>query len=171
MMRMWQGAVGVVRLPGLVSPAYVVAHPADGILSDYYELLFRTDGCKNEINRNSRGIVSDRNRLYWDQFKRLYLPVPPFAEQQEIVARIAVDLSGLNAAISRAEHEIALIREYRTRFVADVVTGQVDVREAAAKLPDEPEDLASVDDAETLLESEESLNESDLEAETVERHV
>jgi type I restriction enzyme S subunit len=40
--------------------------------------------------------------------------------------------------IDRTNGEIALMREYRTRLVADVVTGQLDVREAAAKLPEEP---------------------------------
>jgi type I restriction enzyme S subunit len=40
-------------------------------------------------------------------------------------------------AISRLEREIELLREYRTRLVADVVTGKLDVREAAARLPDE----------------------------------
>ena len=34
------------------------------------------------------------------------------------------------------EHEISLLREYRTRLVADVVTGKLDVRAAAAELPD-----------------------------------
>jgi len=42
-----------------------------------------------------------------------------------------------NFAISRLEREIDLLREYRTRLVADVVTGKLDVREAAATLPDE----------------------------------
>lgn len=40
-----------------------------------------------------------------------------------------------NTAISRLEREIELLREYRTRLVADVVTGKLDVREAAARLP------------------------------------
>ena len=39
----------------------------------------------------------------------------------------------------RARREIGLLREYRTRLIADVVTGKLDVREAAAKLPDELE--------------------------------
>ena len=43
----------------------------------------------------------------------------------------------MNTAISRLEREIELLREYRTRLVADVVTGKLDVREAAARLPDE----------------------------------
>ena len=44
-----------------------------------------------------------------------------------------------NHAITRAEREIALLREFRTRLIADVVTGKLDVREAAARLPDEAE--------------------------------
>ena len=55
--------------------------------------------------------------------------------------------------------------------MADVVTGQLDVREAAAKLPQKPEQLEPIDDAETLVESEEVPNESDLDAEAAEEHV
>ena len=76
MMRMWQGAVGVVLTDGMVSPAYVVARPRTSATNTtYYELFFRTDACKGEVNRQSTGIVSDRNRLYWDSFKQLKLPV------------------------------------------------------------------------------------------------
>src|SRR6185312_14871191 len=45
MMRMWQGAVGVVPMDGLVSPAYVVAEPSDAVSSSYFALLFRTSAC------------------------------------------------------------------------------------------------------------------------------
>ncbi len=41
----------------------------------------------------------------------------------------------LNTAIARTEREIALMQEYRTRLTADVVTGKLDVRPAAAHLP------------------------------------
>lgn len=36
----------------------------------------------------------------------------------------------MTAATARAQREIELLSEYRTRLIADVVTGQVDVREA-----------------------------------------
>ena len=48
--------------------------------------------------------------------------------------------AGIDAAIARARRQIELIQEYRTRLIADVVTGKLDVREAAARLPDEPDD-------------------------------
>ena len=73
MMRLWQGAIGVVPTDGLVSPAYVVARPLDAAEAVYYDHLFRTNSYKQQVNRNSRGIVSDRNRLYWDGFKRMAL--------------------------------------------------------------------------------------------------
>lgn len=50
------------------------------------------------------------------------------------------ELAGLNTAIARYEREIALLREYRTRLTADVVTGKLDVRAAAAQLPEEAEE-------------------------------
>ena len=49
----------------------------------------------------------------------------------------------IDAAIARTQRQIELIEEYRTRLIADVVTGKLDVREAAAGLPEETE----VDDA------------------------
>ena len=48
--------------------------------------------------------------------------------------------TGIDAATARARRQIELLEEYRTRLIADVVTGKLDVREAAAGLPDEPDD-------------------------------
>jgi type I restriction enzyme S subunit len=66
------------------------------------------------------------------------VPIPPLDEQDAIVAYVEEQTHGINKSISLIRREIDLIREYRTRLVADVVTGKVDVRAAAAALPDEP---------------------------------
>jgi type I restriction enzyme, S subunit len=136
-MRMWQGAVGVAPINGLVSPAYVVLNPRSDTCSEYYDFIFHTNFYKQQVNRQSTGIVSDRNRLYWDSFKQMPNIFPPRFEQEEIVSFILSETSNLNTAISNLEREINLLREYRTRLVADVVTGKLDVREAATHLPDE----------------------------------
>ena len=61
MMRMWQGAVGVVPVDGLVSPAYVVAKPLRGTEPRYFNALFRT---KSEyIRRSQRVLTWHRQRL------------------------------------------------------------------------------------------------------------
>ena len=134
-MRMWQGAVGVSPNDGLVSPAYVVLSPRASTCPEFYNFIFHTDIYKQQVNRQSTGIVSDRNRLYWDSFKQMPNVCLPSSEQEAIVAFIHSETSGLNTARSRLESDIQLLREYRTRLVADVVTGKLDVREAAAALP------------------------------------
>ncbi len=135
MMRMWQGAVGVVPVDGLASPAYVIAKPLAGVNSEYFSYLFRTDIYKREINRNSRGIVSDRNRLYWDDFKQLPSPVPEFTEQESIIEAIGSEKAKIDRAIRTAQREIELICEFRTTLISDAVTGKLDVRTLARREP------------------------------------
>ena len=70
--------------------------------------------------------------------KDVYFHLPSLAEQDGIIEHIDSSLAVFNTAITRTEREIALMQEYRTRLTADIVTGKLDVREAAAKLPDLP---------------------------------
>jgi type I restriction enzyme, S subunit len=73
---------------------------------------------------------------------------PPFEEQESIVVFLDDVISKTERSILRLEREIELLREYRTRLVADVVTGKLDVREAAARLPEERDksDLSGLSD-------------------------
>jgi type I restriction enzyme, S subunit len=154
MMRMWQGAVGVAPVDGLVSPAYVVARPLEGTEPRYFSNLFGTAAYMGEVDRYSRGIVKDRNRLYWEDFKQMPSPCPPTGEQVLIADAIDQGTQAVKDAIERTQREINLVREYRTRLIADVVTGKLDVREAAARLSDE-EKSEELEGAEGLAEEEE----------------
>jgi type I restriction enzyme, S subunit len=136
MMRMWQGAVGIAPTDGLVSPAYVVARPYAKTCAEYYAYLFRTAAYMREIDVFSRGIVPDRNRLYWESFKQMQSAYPPFDEQEVIARALDVQTAEFGKAASVIEREIALLHEFRTRLVADVVTGKLDVRALAADLPE-----------------------------------
>ena len=60
-----------------------------------------------------------------------------------------------DSAIDRARRQIELLREYRTRLIADVVTGKLDVREAAARLPDEVEEPEPREETDALTDGEE----------------
>jgi type I restriction enzyme S subunit len=64
----------------------------------------------------------------------------PVEEQKAIVVHIDTESAPLENIINRTEREIDLLREYRTRLIADVVTGKLDVREAAALVPDGTDD-------------------------------
>ena len=58
------------------------------------------------------------------------LLIPPRSEQDRIVKWVDTQLNQITLAIERANKEITLLHEYRTRLIADVVTGQMDVRGA-----------------------------------------
>ena len=133
---------------------------------DYMFLVLRS--MKQELLLEAP--VNTQGNLNVERVGAMAVPFPPLEEQFTIVEFAEKKTAPLSSAIKRAEREIALIREYRTRLVADVVTGQLDVREAAAKLPDEPPELEPVDEPETLVESEEAL-ESDLDVDAVEERV
>jgi type I restriction enzyme S subunit len=66
-----------------------------------------------------------------------------------------VETASFDSTITRLEREIELLREYRTRLVADVVTGKLDVREAAARLPEVADEPEALDDCEALFEGDE----------------
>ena len=134
MMRMWQGAVGVAPADGLVSPAYVVAKPIPGIDSRYFDHLFHTGAYMSEVDKYSRGIVKDRNRLYWEDFKQMPTPCPPSDVQAAIADAVDSRTDTTSACIRNIRSQMSLAREYRGRLVADVVTGKLDVRQAAADL-------------------------------------
>ena len=92
--------------------------------------------------------MKDRNRLYWEDFKRMLLVTRRSAEQLEIADAIDARCGEIDTSIQRVRQEIELLREYRTRLIADVVTGKLDVREAAARLPDEVEESEPLDGTE-----------------------
>lgn len=135
----WMGALGVSTCSGIISPAYAVYRPRRpaAIVGVYLDGLLRSRPYVSNIICRSTGVRSSRLRLYPDEFFRLPIIQPPAEEQQRIVQAIQRETAEMNAAISRLDREVELLREYRTRMVADVVTGKLDVREAAARLPDE----------------------------------
>ena len=98
----------------------------------------------------------DRKDLF-----QIVIAVPPVAEQKWAVQAIEAATDSFTNAISMAGREIDLLREYRTRLIADVVTGKLDVREAAAELP-EVDPLAE-DDLDGTIHDGENSNLGELE--------
>jgi type I restriction enzyme S subunit len=111
-----------------------------------------------QIDEYSHGIVKDRNRLYWEDFKRMPSPCPPRDEQVQISDTIDRVTQNLTDAMCRTKDEIELLREYHTRLIADVVTGKLDVRVAAARLPDEADELYPIVETDTSIEWEEDAD-------------
>ena len=81
------------------------------------------------------------------RYGRLHIALPPKEEQQLILIGLRRQTRGIDATISRARRQIDLLHEYRTRLIADVVTGKLDVREAAAQLGEQPDGEDRIDEA------------------------
>ena len=101
------------------------------------------------------GKLGTQLNLNTDTVGNISLGWPPSEEQAAIVSFLDRATADLDAATTSAQRETSLLREYRTRLIADVVTGKFDVREAAARLPDEVEELEPLDEADALIDGEE----------------
>ncbi len=84
--------------------------------------------------KNSAFILSTIQNISAEKYANLHVPCPPLSEQLQIIRYLDKATADIDATIDRARREIGLLGEYRTRLIADVVTGKVDVREAAAEL-------------------------------------
>ncbi|GGG39179.1 hypothetical protein GCM10010964_28440 [Caldovatus sediminis] len=128
MMRAWQGGFGTVAVPGMVSPAYVVARPKTSTRTAFVELLLRTPCAVEEMRRHSRGVTDFRLRLYWEEFKDIKVVLPPLEEQNTILGFIEAETKKLDTLTTEAERAIALLKERRAALISAAVTGRIDVR-------------------------------------------
>src|SRR5690606_38204063 len=97
-----------------------------GTCSRYFELLFRTDAYRNEVNKFSRGIVSDRNRLYWEDFKQIASPVPTPEEQAAIVRFLDYVDRRIRRYIRAKQKLIGLLEEQKQAVIHRAVTRGLD---------------------------------------------
>ena len=114
-----------------------ILRPRDEITGSFLNLALRTQGAKVQFNIQARGVT--RYGLTHNSILSVQLPLPPHQEQQAIVDYLTKANGGINETVARSQHQIDLMNEYRTRLIADVVTGQLDVREDADQLPAAPE--------------------------------
>ncbi len=154
-MRSFQGGLERAWERGCIRSSYVVLRPSRSLCVSYFAQLFKSYGYIGALQATAN-FIRDGQDLNYDNFCAVDLPWPPLEEQERIAAAIDSALAGLVKTAQRAEREIALLREYRTRLIADVVTGKLDVRAAAAVLPEEGEEAEASEDG-----ASEEVEESD----------
>jgi len=137
--------VGLSHHAGMITGAYTVLESRSADIVAFLELFYIAMDDRKLLSPLYSGL---RNTIPKERFLGTKTPIPPEDERTEILRAVKERTASLNTAISRLESEITLLREYRIRLVADVVTGKLDVREAATRLPDEEllPDLAAADD-------------------------
>jgi type I restriction enzyme S subunit len=124
------------------------------VTDKYFEFVLRTPACRIELRKRAKGIVQGFWRLYTDDFYDIRVPVPPLKEQKQIVLFLDAHLEDLNAKIDQIRRGIIFLGEYRTRLIADVVTGKLDVRGVELPELNNVEEVSGVED-EDLEDSEE----------------
>jgi len=114
------------------------------------------------------GHLSTIAHLTGDKLRAHRFPFPPVTEQESLVSFLDSALKQVDQTVTTAVREISLLREYRTRLIADMVTGKLDVRAAAAKLPKETDEPEPLDGPEALAKGDEETEDEDLDAVTEE---
>ena len=131
----------------------LVAEPADDLISGYHLALFRpytvilgaylartlqSKAVAHQFHVRANGVT--RYGLTHVGIQSVQIPLPPPPEQRAIVEYLDKTIADIEATIDLSQRQIELLQEYRTKLIADVVTGKLDVREAAAQLPDETDE-------------------------------
>jgi type I restriction enzyme S subunit len=155
------GTTGVARVVDLPFKFQVWVHVAvlkvnkRRVAPAYLALVLNSPRCYEQAQLFTRGATNQDLGL--GRMKGIWFALPPLTEQNALLGEVTDSTKYLELAIEKAQQEIALLYEYRTRLIADVVTGKLDVREAAAGLPEEiePLDNAEPDDEIEDLEPEE----------------
>ncbi len=123
------------------------------ILPEYLAAYLSTPYVQQEINIEQNG--ASRQGLTYDCIRAIKILLPPLEEQKQIVKMAQEQSQSIFSSINDVEREINFLREYRTSLIAAVVTGKIDVREVAAKLPEESNELELPDEVDATVDSEE----------------
>lgn len=151
------GFIGLSDFFGVTSPDYRVFSAIDVERTDlkYFLYVFQL-GYKRKIFYGlGRGAANKgRWRMPAINFKNYDIPVPPIEEQREIVEYIEQETEKIDLLKKEVEKHIEYLREYRTRLISDVVTGQIDVRDVVIPeyTPDEDTEIDTDDTGEDVEE-------------------
>lgn len=127
-MKAWQGSYGISDYTGIVSPAYFIFDVAFDNL-EYFHYAIRSKVYVNFFAQASDGIRVGQWDLQMDKMKEIPFIIPPADEQNVIVEHIKNTLPTYNNAIEKLTAEVEVLEEYKTKIIADTVTGKIDVRD------------------------------------------
>ena len=100
-MRMWQGVSAYSNYDGIVSPAYTILKPSNGINAKYFAYLFKMPDVVFLFYRFSQGLVDDTRNLKYANFKKISVTYPADIEEQNAIV----------AVLEKADLEIYLLRQ------------------------------------------------------------
>jgi type I restriction enzyme S subunit len=154
-------AVGLSTQGGMVTGAYT-CFSCDPLVADWVYLFYLAMDNGKRLKPLYTGL---RKVITKSAFLSAKMPLPPASERTAILAHVGASTREADKAIDQARRGIDLSREYRARLIADVVTGKVDVREAAAALPDETDEQEAFEAEVAIEDSGAGLDVAEVETE------
>ena len=109
-MRMWQGASGCSQYEGIVSPAYTVVVPCEGIDSLFFSYMFKTLPMITLFRLHSQGLTSDTWNLKYPAFSKIKVIYPKEIQEQQ---RIASYFRSLDKQISLQEKRLEKLKQIK----------------------------------------------------------
>ena len=98
------------------------------VCTQYFKWLLKSKSYIKALQGTSE-FIRDGQDLRYSNFVKVDLPLIPLEEQKAIADYINVEVAKIDNVLPSFQKEIDLLREYRTRLISDVVTGQIDVRD------------------------------------------
>ena len=127
-MWMWQGAIGVSKFHGVISPSYnTYRQKTNDYYFEYLDYLLRIRPLIDAYTIHSTGITLSRLRLYPDSFLSLYFIVPPITEQKEIADYLDAKCAEIDKLIAKKEQLVKELESYKKILIYEVVTGKREV--------------------------------------------
>ena len=124
-----RGMSAVLEIDATINQHMAFITPKTKRVSPYFLQMCLT-AAYGELRTISSGTGSTKAALTCEDIRHFTIVLPSIEEQERLLEQIRCELARVDTAIKRARREIELMEEYRTRLIADVVTGKIDVREA-----------------------------------------
>lgn len=119
-MRMWQGASGYSSYDGIVSPAYTVLYPREGMCSKFFAYAFKTYDLINLFQTYSQGMTTDTWNLKYPALSEINMFVPEMEEQ----IMIAEHFEYIDDLIDSNRNRLEKYREIKQGMMSELLTGK-----------------------------------------------
>ncbi|MCI6564995.1 restriction endonuclease subunit S [Campylobacter sp.] len=111
-MRMWQGASGLSKYDGIVSPAYTILEPCENTNSLFFSYMFKKDEMLYKFRIKSQGLTSDTWNLKYTNLKSIEVRIPSDIKEQEAIGEFFRKIDGILEFSQKKITKLENIKKY-----------------------------------------------------------
>jgi type I restriction enzyme S subunit len=139
-MRPYLNKVWVATFEGICSAEFLVFGKLEGLNSQFLAMRLNAEDFVDFANEQING---ERPRVDFEKLARFTIRLPPFAEQERIVTKLNIALSGMERGQKAARRARERLPVYRNAVLQDAVTGKLtrEWREVQADKPKSPSEI------------------------------